>query len=116
MRTEIVPATGEMFARLQGPPPAVTVRAVAAVRGGDLLGVAGAYANESGWVMFSTLTDKLRADKRAMVRMMREVQRILARRRMSVVAVADPQIDGSDILLEHMGFERAYGDVYLWRN
>lgn len=116
MKTEIVPATSEMIERLTGEAPAITVRAAAAVRGEEVIGVGGVYANESGWVMFSTLTDELRKDKRALVKLVRAVQRYIARCPMGVVATADPAIKGSDVLLEHMGFQRVQGDIYLWLN
>lgn len=113
MRTEIVPATAEMLERCGGV-PAKTVRAVAAVRGAEVIGVAGVYSSEAGWVMFADLTDELRADKRAIVRGIRAVLELVRRRRMVVVALADPEIRGSATLLEHIGFRRALGDAFLY--
>lgn len=113
MRTEIVPATEAMLERFSQ--PAKTVRAIAAVRGEEVLGVAGIYPSHAGWVMFAEFKDDIRADKRVMVRGIRALAAMVKRRNMAVAALADPEIQGSSTLLEHMGFQPAYGDVFVWQ-
>jgi hypothetical protein len=116
MRTELVPATAEQLQAFRGQELERSVRAVAAVRDGQVLGVAGIYPGQAGWVMFAELSDDVRRDKRLVIRGYRAVQDLARRRPMPVVAIADPEIPGSDILLEHMGFQRVAPEVFLWHS
>lgn len=116
MRTEIVPATTEQLQAFRGRTLERSVRAVAAVRNGKVLGVAGIYPGSAGWVMFADLSEEVRRDRRLVVRGYRAVQDLARRRPMPVVAIADPEIPGSDVLLEHMGFQRVAPEVFLWHS
>lgn len=95
MRTEIVPATAGM---LDTPH---TVQAIAVVRGEEVLGVGGVIVGSQ--MIFARITDALRADRRSLVRAYRRVLSLTALR--PLYAHADPEIEGSERLLEHMGFE-----------
>jgi hypothetical protein len=108
--TQILPATVEHFDRLKGALP-MTARAFAVVRGEDVLGIGGVYRDGAIQVMFSELTDELRRDKRSLIRLIRSVKALLRPR---AQAFADPEIKGSEALLEHMGFEPLVGRVYQW--
>lgn len=112
--TEIRPATAELLARFYGQAPTRTQRAVVAVDGERVIGVAGVYPDGARMVMFSELTDELKRDKRAIVRGIRAVRR-LAPAGVPVHALADPDIAGSEVLLEHMGFTPVHGRVYAWQ-
>lgn len=108
--TEIRPATMEHFERLKSS-PLKTARAFAVVRGEDVIGIGGVYRDGASLVLFSELTDELRKDKRSLIRLVRAVTPMLRPR---TLALADPDIDGSDVLLEHMGFEPFEGRIYQW--
>ena len=94
MRTEIVPAAEGM---LDTPH---TVKAIAVVRGGEVLGVGGLIVGTQ--MIFARITDALRQDKRSLVKACRAVLGLTAIR--PLYAHADPEIEGSERLLEHMGF------------
>lgn len=110
----IVPATAELLKRFYGEAPKRTQKAVVALAGERVVGVAGVYVDEERQVMFSDLTDELRRDKRTVIRGIRAVMQ-LASAKMPVHALADPQIEGSETLLEHMGFKPLEGRVYEWQ-
>lgn len=111
---DVIPATAEVIHRFYGAAPTRTQMAVAVVSGERVLGVGGVYLDGPRWVMFSDMTDELRQSKRVLVRAVRSVQAMIARRTIPVVALADPQIPGSDILLRHMGAEHVSDGVYTW--
>jgi hypothetical protein len=110
--TEIVPATPELLARFYGDAPKRTARAVAVVRGEEVLGVGGVYREGTNSVLFSDMTDELRKNKRALVKALRAVMRLM---KGTVYSWADPDIEGSDVLLKHMGFEPYRDGVYQWQ-
>lgn len=112
MKVEIVTPKREQIEQFKNIRLVKTVRAVAAVRGDQVLGIAGLYCDGLWTRMFSELTDELRRDKRALVRLARAVLE-LARPRAPVYAEADPRIPGSAKLLEHMDFRHERGDIYI---
>lgn len=111
---DVIPATAEVIRRFYGSAPTRTQMAVAVVDGDRVLGVGGVYLDGPRWVMFSDMTDDLRQKKRTLVRAVRAVQAMISRRTIPVVALADPQIPGSDVLLRHMGAEHVSDGVYAW--
>src|SRR5690606_27629585 len=98
-----------------GKPPMRSQRAYVALKGDRVIGVAGIYTDTERNVMFSDLTDELRKDKRAIVRGIRAVMRLAEKRDIPTCAYADPQIEGSGKLLEHMGFVHIKDGVYQWQ-
>lgn len=111
---DVIPATADVIQRFYGAPPTRTQMAVAVVDGDRVLGVGGVYLHAGRWVMFSDMTDELRSRKRALVRAVRAVLAMTRGRSIPVVALADPQIPGSDVLLRHMGAEHVADGVYAW--
>jgi hypothetical protein len=111
----IVPATADLLQRFYGAAPTRSQRAVVAIKDDRVIGVAGVYPDGERAVMFSDLTDELRADKRAVVRGIRAVLELASKRDMPVHAWADPKVEGSERLLLHMGFEHLKDRVYQWR-
>lgn len=107
---EVVPATAEHFVRLKGAAPPRTVRAYTAVRGDAVLGIGGVYRAGVTTVLFSELTDDIRSDKRSLIRLIRAVKPML---KPGIVAHADPAIRGSEVLLEHLGFEKLEGEIWV---
>lgn len=112
--TEIVPATTELLQRFYGEKPKRSQKAVVALKDDRVIGVAGVYVDDERQVMFADLTEDIRQDKRAVIRGIRAVMR-LAGERLPVHALADPEIDGSEVLLEHMGFRHLQDRIYEWR-
>lgn len=108
--TEIRPATLQDFERLKGRPPK-TARAFAAVRDDAVIGIGGVYRGGVSLVLFSELTDAIRKDKRTLARLVRAVKSLM---KGTVYAHADEAIAGSEVLLEHMGFEPFQGRLYQW--
>lgn len=114
MRTDIVTATPELLTRFYGHPPKRTMRAVAAVRGERVIGIAGIYPDGHRQVMFSELTDEIRADRRAIVRGIRAVTE-LARARGTAVHARAAEVDGAERMLEHIGFVKVHPEVFVWK-
>lgn len=114
--TEIVSATAEMIQALHRELPR-TVRAIAAVENGEVLGVTGFYPQEGHLVIFADIAPKARAEicrhKRTLIKCAWKVLGMAMRRRMPIVATADPEIEGADRLLEHLGFAPHNGS-YRW--
>lgn len=112
---KLVPATMELLQRFYGEKPARSQRAVVAMKGDRIVGVAGIYTDAERSVMFSEMTDECRKDKRAVVMGIRAVMALAKARAMPVHALADPGIEGSERLLEHMGFEHLRDGIYQWQ-
>ena len=116
MSAQIVPATAAMIRSLHAELPK-TVRAVAAVEGDRVLGVAGIYPQEGYLILFGAIAPDTRAElhrhKRALLRCVWKVLGFAMQRRMPVFAVADEDIEGSDRFLRHLGFIPREGG-YEW--
>ncbi len=112
---EIVPATADMIKSLVGRGTIKTVKAVAAVEGERVLGVAGVYLFDGKQIMFADFTDELRAKPRAMVKGWK-ILRQMVRPGITVYAEADPKIERSAEYLEHFGFEPYQERIYRWHN
>ena len=110
----VVPATAELLHRFYGEAPKRSQRAVVALDGERVVGVAGVYVDDERWVMFSDLTEELRKDKRTIIKGIRAVMKMTQGRDLPVHALADPEIEGSEVLLEHMGFRPITDRIYQW--
>jgi hypothetical protein len=105
VKTEICTADQALIARF----PAAdmggkTARVLAAVRGEEVLGIAGVCRTESGYLVFASLTDELRRDRRALVRGMRAVMALAKRCRGPLLATCDEKIPKAAEFLRHIGF------------
>lgn len=105
MKTEIRAADAATLTRF----PAAdmdgkSARAIAAVRGDEVLGVAGIYRAEAGFLAFASLSDELRADRRAIVRGVRALRALARRCRAPVYATCDERISKAADFLRHVGF------------
>lgn len=112
--SEIVPATREMIERASGAKLCRSARALAVVDGDRVLGVAGLLLEQDHFVMFANATEPMREHKRTVIRVYRRLLEWCSARGLPVVAQADPRIEGAQLLLEHLGFRRIPGGVYLW--
>ena len=109
-------ATTEAVARAYPKRPQQTMRAILAMDEDRVLGIAGVYQQDANLVMFANLSPELLEQKRTIVRGIRLLMKLATRARLPIVALADPEIDGSDRLLEHMGFTLARGRIYTWHS
>lgn len=114
MKTEIRAATAADMAIFDGEMAGKSARIIVAVGGEDVLGIAGICRGESGYFAFAKLSETLKQDKRALVRGIRALRPLIARCRAPLFANADLEIEGSDVLLRHIGFEPG-ADGRPWR-
>ena len=107
-------ATAEDFLKLDGATPKRTGRAIAAVSDdGEVIGIGGVYPDQTRYVMFSNLGEKLKANKRDLLKAikgMRDLVKDLPY--MPIIAEADPEICGSETLLKHLGFHHVFGRIW----
>lgn len=112
---ELVPATAELLAKFESMPR--TVRAIAAVEGDRVLGVTGFYPEAGRLVLMASIADDARAElhrhKRTLVRAARKVLEMTRALHMPIHAYADPDISGSESLLEHLGFSDVGNRIYV---
>lgn len=120
---EIVPATAELVRQVTDKPMPRTLRALAVVEDEKVLGVTGFYPENGHLVWVGHMTDEARAEmnrdkftyyKLALVQCAKQIMAMAAERRLPVYAHADPDIQGSDTLLKHLGFTHAFGGIYNW--
>lgn len=118
MRTTVTLATPELLEQFYGAPPARSIRAVVAVKDDQVIGVAGVYPDprHGRQIMFSDLTDTLRAEKRAIVKGYRMVLERLVRPGIPVQTLVDNDIKGADVLLQHIGFRHIARGIYQWQH
>lgn len=112
---EIVNATSEMLSQFENHPK--TVRAIAAVEGDKVLGIAGFYPQNGALVLCAYIADEARKEmnkhKRTLIQCARKL--IGMTKGMPLLAHADPEIEGSEVLLRHLGFQPTNDkDVYSW--
>lgn len=96
--------------------PKVTTRAMAVEQDGEVIAIWGIYPRNTRYVLYSTLGPKFRESKRNWVHGIKAVKQLLASvPNMPVLASADPDIDGSDRLLLHMGFKHLTERTFQWQ-
>lgn len=111
---EICTATPELMARTRLPKPTRTMRALVAVdtETQETVGLCAIYPDGHRLCMLADISDRLRQDKRALVRGYRAAMAIAAKKNAPLHAVADPAIPKSAQFLEHLGFQKLTGDLY----
>lgn len=108
-------ATAETWARSGADECHKSSRGIVAIHDdGQIAGVAGVFTDGHRLVLFANLTDTLRADKRAIIKAARLLKTIFKRCHAPVHSLADPDINGSRALLEHVGFKPLVGDMMQW--
>lgn len=111
---EIVPATAEMIAALQGRPAQQTTRAIAAVKDGRVLGAAGYFVRDATAVAWLQAGEELRRHPRVLILGARLLLRRLAELDMPIIASCDRREPSAERFLAHWGFVHLTGDIYLW--
>lgn len=83
-----------------------------------ILGFIGFYRKHNYLVLFSYIRPfiykQLKRYRRAFVIGYRHVMKVLKNYPFPVYSGADPDIEGSDRLLKHLGFEHVTGVTYVW--
>ena len=112
---ELTPAIVRAF---YGEAPARTMRGYAYLKDGEPVVLWGLVREAYRWVLFLDANDGVRRYnqewRRLLALAIRRLRPILAELRAPVHALADPDIDGSCELLEHIGFEPMKGRMYQW--
>ena len=114
MKTQIIPATRELLLQYYGEPPPRTSRGFVAIKDGRVLGVAGFYIFDARLIVFVDISEELKKDKRAVIKGIRKVMKLVKEIQLPVYAMCDESIDKSANLLKHVGFVHEYKGVYAW--
>jgi hypothetical protein len=110
---EIRQANALDVAALYHGPQKRSMRAVVVTVDQIPLGLGGIYYEDSRIIAFARIKPELRQCPFAIYKAARIVRNMIERRGATVFAVADPAVDRSRELLEHLGFDRV-GEVYQW--
>ena len=111
----IRPATREDLASVDGQAPTRTCRAQAVIEDGKCIAVWGVYVMNTRRVLFANFTPAFRKSRRNFVVGIKALKQFLAEGPdLPILSRADPEIPGSDVLLEHIGFEHLHGRLYQW--
>ena len=98
---------------MDGAPPRRTARAIVIETEEGVIGIGGVYADNTRYVMFSNLSETLKANKRALIKAIRGIRDLVADLPyMPIIAEADPEIEGSETLLKHLGFTPVFGRIW----
>jgi len=115
---DIVPATAEMIDELHRAPLPRTSRVLAVIEDDEVLGVTGYYPQQGKLVLFAGVSDKARMEmnrhKRTLIKCARQIMDMASEHGMPILAYADPEITGSEVLLLHLGFHPIGQGVWEW--
>ena len=89
-----------------------TFRAWVAEDETGLLGIGGVYYDGNNTVAFSRYDEEINKYRLAKAQGLKKIMEIVGDR--SCLAIADPNIPGSENLLERVGFKHIEGRVYKW--
>ena len=112
---ELVPATPELLLKFYGEPNKRTMKAVVAVRGNEILGVAGIYRHLNGWGMFSDTTEELRRHSKFILKSAKTFMKIAIDSGLPIFAKCSDNLETADRFLRHLGFRPVDGDLYQWQ-
>jgi hypothetical protein len=112
-RIEIKPATKEAIARYHGRALNRSGRAWIGVRDGEILGIAGYYLDQHGYVMYSSMTEELKKDKRFIVKAIRFMKEKAGELKIPIYAKAE--FVTSETVMKHAGFVEIAEGLYRWQ-
>jgi len=113
---ELVPATEEMIVSFYGRIPYQTIRAIAGIRDGEVIGIGGYHVLHRRLFVFSDLKPEAMKEKKAIVRAARKVLAMVEKSGIPGVAIPDENIEGAERFLSRIGFEAQPSGVYEWRS
>lgn len=105
-KIEIVPINADMIREFYGEGQSPTIRGIAAIQEGHVIAVAGIFRMEFGWMLFSDMKPEFLQDKRAIVRSVRELRKLIETVLLPVYAKVDENAEGADTLIEHVGVKK----------
>jgi len=114
---EIRPATSDLLTKFYGELPR-TQKSLVIIEDGELIAVTGLYPDKDRMIMFTDIKEEIRPR----LKDYRRTILICAKRlfkmtnNLPVHALADPEIEGSDRMLKHFGFEQLQKDLYSWHS
>ena len=115
---ELRESTSDDIVALFGCRHKYSMRGITAVIDGVPAGIAGIYYDGTQIVAFSRINPELRVFPFAIYKAARMVAKMIDKSQGPIYAVADPNINGSAELLEHLGFDHigpcSSGEVYKW--
>lgn len=111
-------ATDEDIVKFYGKRPSHSMRAIVGELDGEIIGIAGIFFNGVCIVVFSEILPAARAYPFGIYKVARRIKDMLVQKSLPAVAIADPKVEGSCALLEHLGFyyiaSSHSGDIYQW--
>lgn len=108
----IVPATVEHFKSSYGDLPVFSMRAYSVINhNGDVIGIGGIYNSYGNWVAFVKIEEELLKDKRKIIQLKKKVMPLIRGRK--VYAVRDEDLETSEGVLKHFGFQPVEGNLWL---
>jgi len=113
---ELVPVTPEILKRFYGEMPKQTVRAIAGVRGDQVLGIAGYFVDRSRVVVFSDIPEENRKYRVSIMKGADILLKMASKTGMPVHAIPNENIKGADRFLKRLGFVEVYKGIFAWRN
>lgn len=112
----IVPATAELLAPFYGDTPNRTCRAwVVMDDASKVVGIAGFYSDGMANVIFTDISDELRAHPRTILVLAKRIMKTLVEVGRPICAKCDFSIGASQRFLEHFGFVRINDEVFQWQ-
>lgn len=112
---ELVPATREILESHYGDSLGRTAYAIAAVDGDRVLGVAGFYVAPVSVVVFSEISDELRRMPKVILKGSRMILEMVRKKGLVAYAKCDKRIEAAQRFLEHLGFTRFNGEIFVWQ-
>lgn len=111
---KVLHATPELIRTYYGSDRPRSMRALVAVRDGEVLGVLGMYPINGQQLVFLDMKDELRKHPRVLVDGAKTFMRWAREAKMPVCAWCDHTIPAAKGFLEHFGFREHYKGVYKW--
>lgn len=106
--------TADRLVEYYGYRPKDTMKAIVLFDGDEIVAVAGIKIMNKNWVMFTDIKEEFRDHplfKKAVIKSYSELLKMIPD--IPVYAAADPDIDGSDRLLKHIGFRNIHENVWV---
>lgn len=111
-RPELVPGTRELAAQFGAKLPAATSRTVVAMMDGRPVGIAGLYMEQAHLILWAEISTELRQFRRFLLEAGRALLAQVAHLHLPVYSAAQADVPGSAVLLEHLGFEHVFDNVF----
>ena len=103
----------ELIKEFYGEIPKKTMRSVVAIHNGKPVAVAGVTPIPQGYALFSDMSDEFRKHKSFKRTLIKGYRMLLSSLPdVKIYSHADPEIEGSETLLKHLGFIRG-GELWL---